>query len=114
MQHMLLEYTVANPIVVIATVSNKGNLNKRIYSSRGRHLFQTIYKLADLAQTDREKIIGELCQKTNSDRSEVRKFSILTEGYSMGDLVQFVERAQFYAHKNGKNVFFLLSSNCNF
>lgn len=46
--HLVLEYTQNNPITVIATVTNKSNLNKRIYMSRGRHLFQTIIQIPDL------------------------------------------------------------------
>lgn len=58
---------------------------------------------ANALQEDRKKIIVELCQ---SDQVKCRKinfdkFSNLTEGYTVGYLLQFVERAIFYAHRNG-------------
>lgn len=48
MQHMIMDYANRNPITVIATITNKNNLNKRLYTSRGRHLFQKLYKIPEL------------------------------------------------------------------
>lgn len=36
------------------------------------------------------------CQNVNYE-----KFANLTEGYTIGYLLQFIERAIFYAHRNG-------------
>lgn len=47
-QHLIMEYTESNPITVIATITNKNSLNQRLYTSRGKHLFQKIYKIPDL------------------------------------------------------------------
>lgn len=47
-QHLILEYTRDNAITVIATVANKSNLNKRVFTSRGRHLFHNIATIPDL------------------------------------------------------------------
>ncbi|KAG4077927.1 hypothetical protein HA402_013427 [Bradysia odoriphaga] len=98
-QHLILEYTQNNPITVIATVTNKNNLNKRIYCSRGRHLFQTIVPIPDLESADREQIITELCQRFKTHKLNYKKFSGLTEGYTIGDLMQFFEKAIFYAYR---------------
>lgn len=98
-QHLILEYTRDNPIAVIATVANKSNLNKRIYTSRGRHLFHFMGTIPDLEKVDREKIICDLCQKLKTSNINYKKFANLTEGYNVGDLVEFVERAIFYAHR---------------
>lgn len=122
-QHLILEYTHNNPITVIATVTNKNNLNKRIYMSRGRHLFQTIVQIPDLEsvwflrilfssnrtnhfkiislQVDREQVITELCQRFKTNKVNYKKFSSLTEGYTIGDLMQFFEKAVFYAYRIG-------------
>lgn len=52
---------------------------------------------------DREKIICDLCQPLQSTSSiNYRKFANLTEGYSVGDLVEFVQRSIFYAHRSSK------------
>ena len=57
-------------------------------------------------QSDRYKVIYELCQNdtVKCENVNYEKFSNLTEGYTIGYLMQFVERAIFYAHKNGKNL----------
>lgn len=52
------------------------------------------------------KIIARVCLSGQVDVKKINyyKFSILTEGYTIGYLLQFVERAIFYAHKNGKHI----------
>lgn len=52
MQHLIQEFTETNAVLVLATVTNKANLNKRVYTSRGRHLFQLALTIPDL-----EKVI---------------------------------------------------------
>lgn len=102
MQQLIMEYTKDNPIIVIATISNKSHLNRRIYASRGKHLFQSIIKIPSLEKIDREQIIIELCKNCKIQQQlNYNKFANLTEGYNIGDLVQFIERAIFYAYRNG-------------
>lgn len=65
-------------------------------------------------QDDREQIITELCQKYKTNKLNYKKFSNLTEGYTIGDLVQFFEKAVFYAYRTGitenlNHSFFLMS-----
>lgn len=52
---------------------------------------------------NRKKIIYELCQNDQIKCQKVNyeKFANLTEGYTIGYLMQFIERAIFYAHRNG-------------
>ncbi|XP_055855534.1 uncharacterized protein LOC129918818 [Episyrphus balteatus] len=101
-QHLIVEYTATNPISVIATVSSLKKLNRRLYSPRGRHLFQTIAKVPTLGRLGREMILKELCNHIDSEKLDLARFGNLTEGYNKGDLVQFVERAIFYAYRMSK------------
>ncbi|XP_017472688.1 PREDICTED: peroxisome biogenesis factor 1 [Rhagoletis zephyria] len=99
---LIVQYTSTNPIAVIATVSALQALNKRLYSPRGRHLFQNVTKMPGLERDGREIILQELCGHIESEKLDLRKFANLTEGYNKGDLVQFVERAIFYAYRISK------------
>ena len=106
---LIIQYTSSNPIAVIATVNDVSSLNKRLYSPRGRHLFQDVIRLPSLERTGRELILQELCAHIESDKLDYARFGALTEGYNKGDLVQFVERAIFYAYRLSKFENFLIS-----
>lgn len=98
---LIHEFTKNSALVVLATVSNISNLNKRIYTSRGRHEFQTVYTIPPLQKSDRELIIKDLCQSCKIGKNvNWCKFGNLTEGYKIGDLIQFVDRALFYAFRH--------------
>ncbi|KAH8364064.1 hypothetical protein KR084_002080 [Drosophila pseudotakahashii] len=100
---LIVQYTSNNAIAVIATVNELQTLNKRLSSPRGRHIFQTVARLPSLERADREIILRELCSHiTASKELDLVKFSNLTEGYRKCDLVQFVERAIFYAYRINK------------
>ncbi|KAH8388945.1 hypothetical protein KR215_008244 [Drosophila sulfurigaster] len=99
---LIMQYTSSNAIAVIATVNELQTLNKRLSAPRGRHLFQTVARLPSLERADRETILRELCSHIASRDLDVVKFSNLTEGYRKCDLVQFVERAIFYAYRISK------------
>lgn len=49
---LITEYTSNYPIAVIATASSKSNLNRRIYMSKGKHLFQNIHQIPTLEKVD--------------------------------------------------------------
>lgn len=68
-----------------------------------------------IGQTDREKTIRELCKQTNISIANIdyTKFSQLTEGYAIADLVQLVDRALFYAHRNSTLIYFIISYDWN-
>ncbi|XP_059608870.1 peroxisomal ATPase PEX1 [Phlebotomus argentipes] len=99
-QSLILEFTTSSPISVIATVASVKNLCGRIYTTRGRHLFQRLVKIPDLEGTCREFILREVATKSGV-RGKVNweKFASLTEGYKFGDLMQFIERAIFNSVK---------------
>nr|XP_016935011.1 peroxisome biogenesis protein 1 isoform X1 [Drosophila suzukii] len=100
---LIVQYTSNNAIAVIATVNELQSLNKRLSSPRGRHVFQTVARLPSLERADREIILRELCSHINASKElDLVKFSNLTEGYRKCDLVQFVERAIFYAYRISK------------
>ncbi|EDX10414.1 peroxisome biogenesis protein 1 [Drosophila simulans] len=100
---LIVQYTTNNAIAVIATVNELQTLNKRLSSPRGRHVFQTVARLPSLERADREIILRELCSHINVAKDlDLVKFSNLTEGYRKCDLVQFVERAIFYAYRISK------------
>lgn len=92
--------TGTHPISVIATVSNLNHVNKRLYSARGEHLFQTVVTLPQLESGDRMAFLRHLChQMSCSKRIDWAKFATLTEGYAIGDLVQLAEKAIFIAFR---------------
>ncbi|XP_055599118.1 peroxisomal ATPase PEX1 [Uranotaenia lowii] len=96
------EFTASNPISVIATVGNVSNLNRRLYASRGFHLFHQIRRVPNLDKTDREDVLKKLfvAKQCKLDRRINWKWlGAATEGYSIGSLVQMVDRAVFYAFK---------------
>lgn len=49
-RNLIDAYTKHCAISVIATVSNINHLNRRLYTSRGNHIFETIYKIPDLSK----------------------------------------------------------------
>uniref|UniRef100_A0A182Q4W1 Peroxisomal ATPase PEX1 n=1 Tax=Anopheles farauti TaxID=69004 RepID=A0A182Q4W1_9DIPT len=96
------EFTYNNPIAVIASISNASNLNCRLHSSRGYHLFQQLVKIPNLDKSDREGALISLFvhrQCKLDRRINWKKLANQTEGYAIGGLVQLVDRAVFYAYK---------------
>lgn len=49
-QQLIKCYTQTNAITVIATIASKSNLNQRLYTCRGNHIFQKMYKVPDLSK----------------------------------------------------------------
>ncbi|XP_065075687.1 peroxisomal ATPase PEX1 [Ochlerotatus camptorhynchus] len=96
------EFTSGNAISVIASISSVANLNRRLYSSRGSHLFHHLRKVPNLDKTDREIVIKSLFVNKRcklEKKINWKKLANSTEGYSVGSLVQMVDRAVFYAFK---------------
>ncbi|XP_058464008.1 peroxisomal ATPase PEX1 [Malaya genurostris] len=97
------EFTCNNAISVIASISSITNLNRRLYSSRGFHLFHHIQRLPNLDKTDREIVIKNLFVNKRCKLEKKINWNLLanaTEGYTIGSLVQMVDRAVFYAFKH--------------
>ncbi|XP_058066718.1 peroxisomal ATPase PEX1 [Anopheles bellator] len=96
------EFTSNNPIAVIATIAGTSNLNRRLYASRGYHLFQRHVKLPNLDKADREHALKSLFLQRHCKldrRIDWKRLANQTEGYAIGSLVQLVDRAVFYAYK---------------
>ncbi|XP_053659092.1 peroxisomal ATPase PEX1 [Anopheles marshallii] len=96
------EFTSNNPITVIASISSSSNLNRRLHSSRGYHLFQLLVKIPNLDKADREGALKGLFvhrQCKLDRRIDWKRLANQTEGYAIGSLVQLVDRAVFYAYK---------------
>ncbi|XP_061513544.1 peroxisomal ATPase PEX1 [Anopheles gambiae] len=96
------EFTGNNPIAVIASISSSSNLNRRLHSSRGYHLFQQHVKLPNLDKADREAALKSLFVQRQCKldrRIDWKRLANQTEGYAIGSLVQLVDRAVFYAYK---------------
>uniref|UniRef100_A0A182WG08 Peroxisomal ATPase PEX1 n=1 Tax=Anopheles minimus TaxID=112268 RepID=A0A182WG08_9DIPT len=96
------EFTSNNPIAVIASISSSSNLNRRLHSSRGYHLFQLFVKIPNLDKADREGALKGLFvhrQCKLDRRIDWKRLANQTEGYAIGSLVQLVDRAVFYAYK---------------
>ncbi|XP_055534702.1 peroxisomal ATPase PEX1 [Wyeomyia smithii] len=96
------EFTSNNAISVIASISSVSNLNRRLYSSRGFHLFHHIRRVPNLDKTDRENALKSLfvSKRCKLERTvNWKRLANATEGYTIGSLVQLVDRAVFYAFK---------------
>lgn len=49
-KHLITTYTENTSVSIIATVANINQLNSRLYTSRGNHLFGEIYKISDMSK----------------------------------------------------------------
>lgn len=99
------EFTSNNAISVVASIGSVSNLNRRLYSSRGFHLFHYIQRLPNLDKTDRESALKSLFvnKRCKLERTiNWKRMANVTEGYTIGSLVQMVDRAVFYAFKHSK------------
>lgn len=74
-QHLILSYTSQNGISVIATIGSKSNLNQRLYTSRGNHLFQKVYKVPDLQKVREPIHIFEIINSKTRQFQCVKLFS---------------------------------------
>lgn len=78
-----------------------------MYISKGRPLIcsypTNIYIY--LFQENRCRVIHDMCRRSQLERQNIdyEKFANLTEGYTIGFLNQFLDRAIFYAHRNNNN-----------
>lgn len=99
---VISEYTNHGHISVIATVNSLEQLNKRIFPRKGYHLFHKIITMPSLDKPDRERFIKESCLNAKiRDRKLINwdKYANMTDGYKIGDLAFFIERAIYYAFK---------------
>lgn len=104
-RHLLEEFThdYGNFVSILVTVSKITNLNKILYNSFGYYLFKNVVKIPNLEADDRMELLKKLFdQKSLKIASGVdwEKYARITEGFHIGDVVQFADRAIFYAIKN--------------
>lgn len=108
-RHLFEEFThdYGNKISIIVTVSNVSSLNRTIYKSFGSYLFKNVIKIPNLEANDRRELFKKLFQTSQikvSSSLDWEKFVRTTEGYKIGDVCQFADRAIYFAIKeNFKN-----------
>ncbi|CAO1430245.1 unnamed protein product [Diamesa serratosioi] len=103
-RHLLEEFThdYGHLVNILVTVSKLSNLNKILYNSFGYYLFKNVVKIPNLEADDRKELMKKLFdQKTLKIEATVdwEKYARVTEGFHVGDIVQFADRAIFYAIK---------------
>lgn len=105
-RHLLEEFThdYSEFVSILVTVTKLSNLNKILYQSFGYYLFRNIVKIPNLEADDRRELFKKLFQSSSDvkiDKSlDWEKYVRITEGYQIGDICQFADRAIFFAIKD--------------
>ncbi|KAK5645874.1 hypothetical protein RI129_004338 [Pyrocoelia pectoralis] len=104
--NILMESIKSNNINIIATSATLLKLNERIFSSRGRHLFKTVFEISELKKTDRVTLLQFLFkEKCQLDNVSMDYLAQKTDGFVIQDLVDFVDKAVFESVKeDNRNV----------
>lgn len=104
-RHLLEEFThdYGNFVSVLVTVSKLSNLNKILFHSFGYYLFKNVAKIPNLEADDRRELFKRLLQTASDVKIDKNldweKYVRITEGYHIGDICQFADRAIFFAIK---------------
>lgn len=103
-RHLLEEFThdYGNFVNILVTVSKLSNLNKILYNSFGYYLFKNVVKIPNLEVDDRKELLKKLFDQKSlkiGPAVDWEKYARITEGFHVGDIVQFADRAIFYAIK---------------
>ena len=104
-RHMLEEFThdYGRFVSILVSVSKLSNLNKTLHRSFGYYLFKNIVKIPNLDTDDRRELFKKLLQGSSDVKIEKsldwEKYVRITEGYHIGDICQFADRAIFFAVK---------------
>lgn len=104
-RHLLEEFThdYGRLVSVLVTVSKLSSLNKVLYRSFGYYLFKNVVKIPNLEADDRRDLFKKLLQSSSGVKIDKNldweKYVRITEGYHIGDLCQFADRAIFFAVK---------------
>lgn len=79
------------------------SLSKRLYTARGHHLFKNVLQIPNLDKVDRVELIKQLCSDSTClklcKNIDWEDLAGITEGYHVGDIKKFVDRAIFFAIK---------------
>jgi peroxin-1 len=92
-----------NYVCILVTVSSLSNLNRSIYRSFGSYVFSSTHNIQNLDSNDRRDILKALFAKSQlkiAASLDLEKFVKTTEGYKIGDLCHFADRAIFFAIKD--------------
>lgn len=104
LRHLFEEFThdYGNCVSIIVTVSNMSSLSRTIHKSFGSYLFSSIIKIPNLEATDRRELLKKLFSSSHikiHSSLDWEKFVRTTEGYKIGDVCQFADRAIYFAVK---------------
>lgn len=104
-RHLLEEFThdYGRFLSILVTVSKLSNLNKTLHRSFGYYLFRNVVKIPSLDADDRRELLKRLLQSSSDVKIDKNldweKYVRITEGYQIGDICQFADRAFFFAIK---------------
>lgn len=104
-RHLLEEFThdYGRFVSILVTVSKLSNLNKTLHRSFGYYLFKNVVKIPNLEADDRRELFKKLLQSSSDVKIDKNldwdKYIRITEGYHIGDICQFADRAIFFAVK---------------
>lgn len=104
-RHLLEEFThdYGRLVSVLVTVSKLSGLNKTLHRSFGYYLFRSVVKIPNLEADDRQELFKKLLQTATDVKIDTsldwEKYVRITEGYHIGDICQFADRAIFFAIK---------------
>lgn len=104
-RYMLEEFThdYGHHVSILVTVSKLSNLNKVLYRSFGYYLFRSVVRIPNLEADDRRELFKKLFISSADMKIDSLldwdKYVRITEGYHIGDICQFADRAIFFAIK---------------
>lgn len=104
-RHLLEEFThdYGRFVSILVTVSKLSNLSKVLHRSFGYYLFKNVVKIPNLDADDRRELFKSLLQSSSDVKIDKNldweKYVRITEGYQIGDICQFADRAFFFAVK---------------
>lgn len=104
-RHLFEEFThdYGNYLSLLITISKLSNISKIIHKSFGSYLFKNVTKIPNLDANDRQELFKHFFQTSSHIKFDSsldwEKFARITEGYKIGDISQFADRAIFFAFK---------------
>lgn len=105
LRHLFEEFThdYGNAVSLLITISKLSNISKIIHKSFGSYLFKNVTKIPNLEATDRKLLFKHFFETSSvklDSTLDWEKFARITEGYKIGDISQFADRAIFFAFKH--------------
>ncbi|KAL7023421.1 hypothetical protein ACKWTF_012606 [Chironomus riparius] len=105
LRHLFEEFThdYGSAVNLLITISKLSNISKIIHKSFGSYLFKNVTKIPNLEATDRKSLFKHFFETSSvklDSTLDWDKFARITEGYKIGDISQFADRAIFFAFKH--------------